>query len=435
MKALVTLATVVPRAAGGAAADPYAQYRGTTLKVSWPALGHFNNAEQVVEEFEQETGINVDVEAIPYLSLRARHIEELSKPTGAFDLVSWVVMWKGEYVENGFLEPLQPFFDNETLADEDYAINDISKPYLVSGGMVGGPKGYLDGPGATLYGIPYGAETSILAYRKDIFEKYELNPPRTYEDLEAAITRLAKLNIPAMSSRGKGASNLTFAWLLHLGPFGGTVFDDAWEPVINSPQAIAATNFLRLVAQTGPEDMENFDFGHSALAFLTGDAAIYLDNFKIGAAAREMVTPEFLQKVEYLSHPTGRKCSAETGGFAIGIPANSQNKEAAFLLLQYLTSKEGDLRTAQAGGDPIRTSTFAKVQQERPESSAILGSLLCANTDWRPLIPEWPAIQTDILGPALAEVTQTDRPVQEIMDEAAGKLRAFMEEAGYYSEG
>jgi multiple sugar transport system substrate-binding protein len=49
-------------------------------------------------------------------------------------------------------------------------------------GLVGGPKGYLAGPGAKLYGLPYGAETSVLAYRRDMFAKLNLKAPETYAD-------------------------------------------------------------------------------------------------------------------------------------------------------------------------------------------------------------------------------------------------------------
>ena len=432
---LISFGVALMTLTGAACADSYEKFRGTTLSVSWPALGHFSNASEAIEEFERRTGINVEVEAIPYLALRERHTEELSKAVGEFDLVSWVIMWKGEYVKNGFLTPLAPFFEDEDLAEPDYEISDIPNPYLVSGGMVGGVKGYLAGPGATLYGVPFGAETSILAYRKDIFKKYQIAPPRTYADLRSAIEQLASLGIPAMTSRGSGASNLTFAWLLHLTPMGGKVFDDNWEPTVNSPEAVEAAEFLRLVVNTGPDGIDTFDFGHSAFSFLSGDAAMYLDNFKIAAAAREMLVESSVSNIGYLPHPSGRNCSAETGGFAIGIPANSQNKEAAFLLLQFLTSKEGDALTVAQGGDPIRWSTFEANQDRREESSAIIHSLLCANTDWRPLIPEWSLIQKTVLGPALQEVTQTDRPVQQIMDEAALKLRALMDEAGYYSRG
>ncbi|MGR3511320.1 MAG: ABC transporter substrate-binding protein [Paracoccaceae bacterium] len=436
MKNLFTTAALaLALSATVASSNPYEKYRGTTLNVSWPALGHFINAESAIEDFERETGINVEVEAIPYLDLRERQIGEMSKVSGDFDLVSWVVMWKGEYVSQGFLEPLAPYFADATLADPDFDMTDISRAYIVSGGMVGGPKGYLDGPGATLYGLPYGAETSILAYRKDIFREHNIPVPTTYKELEFAINELAKLGIPAMTSRGNGASNLTFAWLLHLGPKGGRVFDENWQPIVNSPEAVEAAEFLRLVVETGPEDIPNYNFGQSTFAFLSGEAAMYLDNFKIGSASREPNFAFFKDEIGFASHPTGKRCSAETGGFAIGIPRNSENKEAAFLLLQYLTSKEGDMAVTEAGGDPIRISTFIANQRSRAESSAVVGSLMCADTDWRPLIPEWSSIQKDVLGPALLEVTTSDRPVQDIMDEANAQLRTLMDEAGYYSDG
>jgi len=401
--------------------------------VSWPTLGHFKLAENVIEEFEDISGINVEIEAIPYLGLRERQMEELSKPTGTFDLVSWVIMWKSEYVSQGLLAPLDPFFADPALADEDYNRNEIAGAYLVSGGLVGGKKGYLDGPGAQLYGVPYGAETSMLAYRKDIFEDLGIPVPTTYNDLSNAITVLNGNGIPAMTSRGRGGNDVTFAWLLHLGPMGGKIFDDEWNPIINSDEAIEAATFLRRVVQTGPGDIDTFNFGQSAFEFLSGGSAMYLDNIKIASAASDPNFSVFADNIGYAPHPKGATCSAETGGFAIGIPENSDNQGAAFLLLQYLTSREGDQQIVDLGGDPVRIPTLLNNLEQRPEFAAVAGSLACADVDWRPLIPEWNVIQNDILGPALLQVTRTDRPVADIMNEANETLRGFMQTAGYYN--
>ncbi|MEO1307754.1 MAG: extracellular solute-binding protein, partial [Pseudomonadota bacterium] len=351
---------------------------------------------------------------------------------GKYDLVSWVIMWKSEYAANGLLAPLSQFFADTALVDPDYALEEIAGAYLVSGGVVGGKKGYLDGRGASLYGVPYGAETSMLAYRKDILEENNIRVPETYQDLRNAIERLSALGIPAMTSRGQGGNDVTFAWLLHLGPLGGKIFDDQWKPQINSPAAVEAAEFLRLVVETGPADIESFNFGQSAFEFLSGGAAMYLDNIKIAGAARDPNFSSLNDKIGYIPHPKGATCSAETGGFAIGIPANSQNQKAAFLLLQYLTSKAGDQRIVDLGGDPIRIPTLFANRTTRPEFDAVIGSLSCANEDWRPLIPEWNSIQNDILGPALLEVTRSDRPVQQIMDDANDQLRGLMDQAGYY---
>ncbi|MGI9505312.1 MAG: ABC transporter substrate-binding protein, partial [Geminicoccaceae bacterium] len=164
-----------------AIANPYEDYEGTTIVVSWPALSHFQAAETLIEEFTEETGIEVEVDALQYLKLRDRQLLEMSKDEGEYDVVSWVVMWKGEYVSKGLLTPLSQFFTNGALVDPQYDIDDIADAYLQNGGVVGGKKGYMPGKSGALYGVPFGAETSILAYRKDIFEEHGFEVPETYE--------------------------------------------------------------------------------------------------------------------------------------------------------------------------------------------------------------------------------------------------------------
>ena len=59
---------------GAALADghggPYAEYAGTTLVVNFPAHPHYNAAIKVLPEFTKETGIEVEVDQLPYLKMR-----------------------------------------------------------------------------------------------------------------------------------------------------------------------------------------------------------------------------------------------------------------------------------------------------------------------------------------------------------------------------
>ncbi|MGJ8534380.1 MAG: ABC transporter substrate-binding protein [Alphaproteobacteria bacterium] len=418
--------------AGIAAANPYEKYAGTTIVVSWPALSHFNKAETLVEEFTEETGIEVEIDALQYLKLRDRQLLEMSKDEGEYDVVSWVVMWKGEYVSKGLLTPLSQFYTSGSLVDPDYDINDIADAYLQNGGIVGGTKGYMPGVSGAMYGVPFGAETSILAYRKDIFEEQGIEIPTTYDELRAAMATLKAAGIPALTSRGKTGHQVTAAWLLHLAPLGGKIFDDQWNPVINSPEAVEAAQVLREVAQTGPAGIPTFGFGEAAASFLQGESAMHLDTLKIAAMSRDPKLSKIDGKVGYALHPTGTRCGSETGGFAAGIPANSQNKEAAFLFLQYITSKAGDQRMVELGGDPIRISTLKNNADKFDDYSIVAEQLPCADPDWRPLIPEWNELNIDVLGQALTEVITTDKPIQPIMDAANEKARAIMERQGYY---
>ncbi len=417
---------------GSAVASPYKPYEGTTLVVSWPSNAHFNAAQPLVEQFTEETGIEVEVDYLQYLKLRDRQLLEMSKPTGEYDVVAWVVMWKGEYVNKGLLTPLSEMYTNAGLVDPDYDINDVADAYLQNGGVVGGERGYLPGKSGGLYGIPFGAETSILAYRKDIFEEQGIEVPTTYDELRAAMETLHAAGIPALTSRGATGHQVTAAWLFHLAPLGGRVFDEKWNPVVNSPESVEAAAFLRDVVRTGPVGIPAFGFGDAVTAFLQGDAAIYLDSLKIAAMSRDPSRSKIDGKVGFALHPEGTRCGSETGGFALGIPDNSKNKEAAFLFIQYMTSKAGDQKMVDLGGDPVRISTLQNNADRFPEYSVVADQLPCADPDWRPLIPEWNELNVDVLGQALTRVITTDDPIQPIMDDANEKIRAIMEREGYY---
>ena len=421
---------------GAVLANPYDKYKGQTIVVSWPALSHFKKAETLVEEFTKETGIKVEIDALQYMKLRDRQILEMSKKKCEYDVVSWVVMWKGEYVSKGLLQPLSPFFTNPKIADPYYDIDDISNAYLQNGGVVGGKKGYMPGRSGALYGVPFGAETSILAYRKDVFEKLGLAVPKTYDDLVSAMKIIKeKSGMGAMTSRGKTGHQVTAAWLLHLAPLGGKIFDDTWNPVINSPEAVKAAEVLRTIVKTGPIGIPSYGYSEMSAAFLQGDAAMYLDSLKIAAMSRDPKLSKVIGKVGFALHPTGTRCGSETGGFAIGIPSNAKNKEAAFLFIQYITSKAGDKRMVELGGDPVRLSTLGlpEFTSKFSEYEVVVQQLPCADTDWRPLIPEWNELNIDVLGQALTEVITSDKPIQPIMDAANEEARAIMEREGYYT--
>ncbi|CAN0587271.1 unnamed protein product, partial [Ectocarpus sp. 12 AP-2014] len=156
----------------------------------------------------------------------------------------------------------------------------------------------------------------------------------------------------------------------------------------NSPEAVEAAEFLRHVARTGPVGIPTFGFGEAAAAFLQGEAAIHLDTLKIAAMSRNPNLSTIDGNVGYALHPVGSRCGAETGGFALGIPANAQNQEAAFLFIQYLTNKAGDQRMVELGGDPIRISTLENNTESFDDYPVVAEQLPCADPNWRPLIPE-----------------------------------------------
>lgn len=422
--------------AAAAYANPYEEYAGTTLVVNFPAHPHYDAVLKVLPEFTKETGINVEVDQLQYLKMRERQTLELTKSRGDYDLIAYVVFSKADYVFADQLENLARFFMNPKLADPNYDAEDLIDGYVQNIGVAGGKKGYLPGPTGSLFGIPYGSETSVLGYRKDIFEKHGLDVPETYDEMLDLACRIPELEpgMGGMSSRAASGHQASHAFLLHLAPLGGRVLDDQWNPIVNNEAGVAAANALKTIVDCGPEGAAGFAFGEALGSFLQGQTAMYLDTTVIAGQIEDPSRSQVVGKVGWALHPMGVRRGSQTGGFGIAIPKNAQNKDAAFLLMQWLTSKKGDKLVAMAGGNPSRFSTHADadVNAKFPHMSVFGEALMHADPDWRPIIPVWGKINADI-GTTLSKVLTEGLDVQEALDGVAERARATLDEAGYYT--
>ena len=419
-----------------AMANPYAEYEGTTLVVNFPAHPHYDAVMQILPEFTAQTGIEVEVDQLPYLAMRERQTLELGQEEGEYDLIAYVVFSKADYVYADQLENLAKYFMNPRLADPSYDASDLIDGYVYNIGFAGGDRGYLEGPTGSLFGIPYGSETSVLGYRTDIFEKHGLAVPETYEEMLELACRIPELEpgMGGLASRAASGHHAAHAFLLHLNPLGGAIFDDNWEPVMNGSEGVAAAKALKQIVDCGPEGAVNYGFGEALGAFLNGDTAMYLDTTVVAGQINDPERSQVVGNVGWALHPMGTERASQTGGFGIGIPANAENKEAAFLLMQWLTSREGDKLVALAGGNPSRFSTHADpdVNAAFPHMATFGEALQYADPDWRPIIPTWGRINAD-LGTTLSEVLTQDLDIQEALDGVAERARATMDEAGYYT--
>ena len=422
--------------AGSAMAGPYDEYKGQTLVVNFPAHPHYDAVMKILPEFTKETGIEVEVDQLPYLKMRERQTLELSQEEGQYDLIAYVVFSKADYVYADQLENLAKYYMNPKLANPKYDADDLIDGYVYNIGFAGGNKGYLQGKTGSLFGIPYGSETSILGYRKDIFEKHGLSVPKTYDEMLKVACEIPKLEpgMGGLSSRAASGHHASHAFLLHLAPLGGRVFDDNWNPIVNSEAGVKAASALKQIVDCGPEGAKNFGFGEALGAFLNGDTAMFLDTTVVAGQIDNPKKSKVVGKVGWALHPMGVRRGSQTGGFGIGIPSNAENKEAAFLLMQWLTSKKGDKLVAMAGGNPSRFSTHAdaEVNAKFPHMATFGEALKHADPDWRPIIPVWGKINAD-LGTTLSKVLTEGIDIQKALDGVAKRTKAIMTEAGYYT--
>jgi multiple sugar transport system substrate-binding protein len=421
-------------ASGAFAQNRHAKHAGKTVTINIPAHPHYDAMVKLLPEFTKETGIKVEVDKLAIGRLKEKQLLEMAKPQGDYDLACYIVMWKGEYVAKNLVQPLEPFFADAALADPAYDMKDIIPIYLENLGLVGGPKGYLAGPGAKLYGLPYGAETSVLAYRRDIFAKLNLKAPETYDEFGKALRVLKdQSGIGALTSRGQAGHQCVHAWLLHLNPLGGSVFDDQWRPRFNDKIGVAALKFLQDVVATGPAGIAGYGQGEANTAFLQGQAAMYLDSTSFAGVVNDPARSKVVGNVSWALHPAGVRRASQSGGLGLTIPKNAKNPQAGFLLMQWLTSKAQDKAVTRLGGAPMRNSSLgdADLVRQYPEFIVFKEALKHSNPDWRPIIPVWDKINVQALGVGISEALTGKKSAEEALNGLVPQVSAIMREAGY----
>ena len=430
----ITAAATFSLGSAWAQDGPYAPYAGQTVVALFPAHPHYNAVMEVLPQFTEETGIKVEVDMQQYLAMREKQSLELTKPSGDYDLIGYVVFSKADYVYADQIEPLARFFMDPKLSDPSYEPEDLITGYMKNLGFAGGKKGYLDGPTGGQFGIPFGSETSVLGYRKDIFDKHGLEPPKTYDEMIELACKIPELEpgMGGLASRGQSGHQTSHAFLLHLNPLGGRIFDDNWNVIVNNEAGVQAGEALKKILECGPEGATSFGFAEAKNAFLNGQAAMYLDSTIAAGEVNDPSKSQVVDKVGWAPHPKGTRASSQTGGFGLAIPRNADNKEAAFLLMQWLTSKKGDKLIALKGGNPSRFSTHAdpEVVAQFPHLEIFGEALKDADPDWRPIIPPWGEINS-VLGTTLNKAMTGEMTVKEALDQVAEQTKGIMAEAGY----
>ena len=197
---------------------------------------------------------------------------------------------------------------------------------------------------------------------------------------------------------------------------------------------VAAAEALRDIVSCGIEGSTVFGPSEAAAAFAQGQYGMFLDSIAFASTFEDPSRSNVVGNVGWAMHPMGVERASQTGGFGLAIPRNAPNPEAAFLLMQWLTSPEIDLAIALEGGNPSRFSTYQdpELNELYPYSSIFGEALQYADPDWRPIISTWGEINAD-LGTTLSQILTEDLDVQEGLDGVADRSRAIMDEAGYYT--
>ena len=347
---------VVGVLAGSATAQTFNPqiHKGTTIRVIQNKGTVGLAVEAHLPEFEKLTGIKVQYETYPEDQFRQKVLLELGAGTGGLDAFYTFAAQEGlKFWRSGWYEPLDPYLKNPKLADPAYDLADMSKVALQGNTFDG-----------KLTSIPVQQNTSMLYYRKDVFDRLKVKVPETLQELEETAKKLHNVEeggqkLVGITMRGKKAA-ATSQWAPFLFSMGGSWLTKDGKPAVTSPESIQSLELYgRLLRNYGPPGSVNYHWYETVAQFGQGKAAMYIDVNPRFFFFEDASKSQVAGKVGYAMFPAGRagrKPSMEVA--SMGISSKSKKKEAAFLLIQWMSSKDLAYKMLLRGIPSARVSAW-----------------------------------------------------------------------------
>jgi multiple sugar transport system substrate-binding protein len=446
--ALGVAAALGPQFAGlaFAQADDLAPYRaakinwkqaeGESITVAVIPASYFENLISLQPQFEALTGIKLRFEKVPPGQIRQKALLDLSSKTGTYATHAADPMYFPLYVSNKWVEPLDKYLNDASLTDAAwFKYDDIIKAWRDADSVDGKP-----------YGIPYDGEVTVQVYRKDLYDAKGLKPAETYDQL---VANAKALNDPAnriygLALRGfAGAGQNMYIYPSLLRGFGGS-WGTGGNIVVNSPEAVRAlTWYVDTLTLYAPPAVRNWNWPDIADAFSQGTVATYIDAHSSAAVITNPEKSKVVGKIAYARWPKGpngkRVTSIWNWGFPINAALSDRAKKATWLFIEWATSAETQARTSwkfagsakRSGVNRLslwRAPEFAAAMKDAGDNfiPAALESLeQDTDVDWRPRVPQWPAIG-ETMATAIQSALVGQKNPKEALDEAQARIQQIL---------
>ncbi|MCG8618649.1 MAG: sugar ABC transporter substrate-binding protein, partial [Desulfobacterales bacterium] len=347
------------------------KYRGITLNVTW-------NKGLMAQEvllysgplWEKLTGIKINViQQMISEQYPAIQTESLEK-SGKYDIYNIVPNRLPDCVRLDALEPLDAYLDRYGYRAD---LEDISPSFR---------DNWMSWNG-NIYSIPDDGDLIFLYYRRDLFEDpenqkafkaeygYELAPPETWKQFDQIAQFFTDKYAPELYGCAMMHDSLSFYFFEELFRInGGRFFDaDTMKATINSDIGVATLQEMVDRQKTMPPGAGQWGFMDVLGAFIGGKIAMtefwpplgrWSEGYGTDTEQLSWVPKsQIAGKVGYAITPGGY--SGLSAGFGLSISAHSRHKEAAYLFIQWLTSRKVSLERVQIPyslRDPYRVSHF-----------------------------------------------------------------------------
>ncbi|QOZ35817.1 sugar ABC transporter substrate-binding protein [Bradyrhizobium sp. CCBAU 53421] len=388
------------------------KYAGTTLEVSLAKGPRGDNLQKYIKEFTELTGIKVESEQVPEQQQRQKCVIELSSGKPSFDVVhlSYHVQ-KRQFEKAGWLADMSGYLKDPSMTLPDLVESDFSAAGLQ----------YARNDKGQMLSLPWSVDYFILYYNKELFQKKGVEVPKTLDEMAVAAEKLTDPKEGIYGFVGRGLRNANMAmWTNFYLNYGGEFLDAKGNILTDGPEAVEATKlYQRLLTKCAPPGVAGFNWMESMASFTQGRSAMWIDADGWAPPLEDPNASRVVGKVGYTLVPAGPKGKfSSTYGDGVGIAAASKNKEAAYLLCQWVVSRGQGARLLQAGGGvPFRNSIVddaevAKGVKTKEWLQSVVDSAKISKLGLPVIIPV--AEFRDIVGAALTATLSGADPATEL---------------------
>jgi multiple sugar transport system substrate-binding protein len=398
-----------------ACGQPGAQPPGVTLRL-WAFGREGEEVQQLIPEFERRNpGIRVQVQQIPWI---AAHEKLLTAYVGDAtpDLAQIGNTWIPEFAALGALEPLGGWIGRSEVVDSTAYFGGIWSTNTI---------------GDTVYGVPWYVDTRVIFYRKDILARAGYpEMPATWAEWRRAMEAVKRELGPGRHAIFLPTNEWAQPYVFGM-QTGSTLLDSAGRYGVFSDSAFRrAFDFYVGLFESGlAPALGNVEIANVYQEFARGRFAMWITGpWNLGEFRKRL--PADLQDdwgTAPLPAPDGDSAGVSiAGGSSLAMFRASRSKEAAWRLVEFLSSTEQQDRFYRLTGDlPARTDAWeATGLADDPKARAFWLQLHRVRPI--PKVPEVELIATRVSEsaeqvirghrPAGAALEELDRDVDRILE-------------------
>ena len=354
--------------------------------------------------------IKVNLEFVPYEALHDKIVAAQGAGSGGYDVALFDVIWPAEFATKGFLKDVT----DKVPADLNDQIFDGAWTTVLYDGKK--------------YGMPWILDTKYLFYNTDILEKAGIaGPPKSWNELveQAKIIKdKGLLEHPIVGSWSQSEAMICDYALL-TSAFGGSFLTDG-KPSFQSGGSLQAVEFMKKTLDDGLTNPASLEYLEEDVrrVFSNGEAAFALNWTYMNALANDPKESKVAGKVGIVPAPGVEgvsTVSAVNGSMGLGITSTSQNPDAAWKFITFLTSKATQEKYAKLSL-PIWKASYTEPAVTTGQENVVAAANQSLGAMFpRPLVPAYPEISS-ILQRAIHSVLLGQADAKTALEGAAGEV-------------